>query len=105
MFDKLEKVKQRYNEIAELLNKPETVNNQKEYRKLSKEYSDLTEIVNAYDEYIKVKRQLEENKKLLYETSDAEMKELAAAEQEDLQSRFDKLEADIKELLVPKDPN
>ena len=105
MFDKLEKVKQRYNEIAELLNKPETANDQKEFRRLSKEYSDLTDIVNAYDEYIKVKAQLEENKKLLYETNDAEMKELAASEQEELQNRFDKLEAEIKELLVPKDPN
>ncbi len=105
MFDKLEKVKERYNEIAELLNKPETANDQKEFRRLSKEYSDLTDIVNAYDEYIKVKHQLEENKKLLYETNDAEMKELAASEQEELQARFERLEADIKELLVPKDPN
>lgn len=105
MFDKLEKVKERYNEIAELLNKPETVNDQKEFRRLSKEYSDLTDIVNAYEEYMKVKHELEENKKLLYETNDADMKELAAAEQESLQQRFDKLEADIKELLVPKDPN
>lgn len=105
MFDKLEKVKERYNEIAELLNKPETANDQKEFRRLSKEYSDLTDIVNAYEEYVKVKHQLEENKKLLYETSDSEMKELAATEQEELQNRFDKIEADIKELLVPKDPN
>lgn len=105
MFDKLEKVKQRYNEIADLLNKPDAANDQKEFRRLSKEYSDLTDIVNAYDEYIRVKAQLEENKKLLYETNDAEMKDLAASEQEELQGRFDKLEADIKELLVPKDPN
>lgn len=105
MFDKLEKVKERYNEISELLNKPETANDQKEFRRLSKEYADLTEIVNAYDEYSKVKHQLEENKKLLYETNDSEMKELAAAEQEALQKRFDELEAEIKELLVPKDPN
>lgn len=105
MFDKLEKVKERFNEISELLNKPETANDQKEFRRLSKEYSDLTEIVNAYDEYNKVKKLLEENKKLLYETSDSEMKELASAEQEELQKRFDELEAEIKELLVPKDPN
>ena len=105
MFDKLEKVKQRYHEIAELLNKPEAANDQREFRRLSKEYSDLTDIVNAYDEYIKVKSELEVNKKLLYETNDADMKELAAAEQEDLQNRFDRLESEIKELLVPKDPN
>ena len=105
MFDKLEKVKQRYSEIAELLNKPETAADQNEFRRLSKEYSDLTDIVNAYNSYIKVKSQLEENKKLLFETTDSELKELAAAEQEDLQNKFDKLEAEIKELLVPKDPN
>jgi peptide chain release factor 1 len=51
MFDKLEKVKQRFIEIAELLNKPETASDQKEFRKLSKEYSDLPHC-NAYDEYI-----------------------------------------------------
>lgn len=105
MFDKLEKVKQRYHEIAELLNKPETIKDQNEFRRLSKEYSDLTDIVNAYDEYVKVKSQLEVNKKLLFETNDADMKELAAAEQEELQGKFDKIEAEIKELLVPKDPN
>src|SRR4030095_8266736 len=105
MFDKLEKVKERYNEIAELLNKPETVSDQKEFRKLSKEYSDLTEIVNAFDDYNKIKQQLEENKKLLYDTSDAEMKELAIAEREELESKFTELESLLKELLVPKDPN
>ena len=105
MFDKLEKVKERYNEIAELLNKPETISDQREFRKLSKEYSDLTEIVNAYDEYNRIKKLVEENKQLLYSTNDAEMKELALAEQEELQNKFDKLEAEIKELLIPKDPN
>ena len=105
MFDKLEKVKQRYNEIAELLNKPDAMNDQKEYIKLSKEYSDLTEIVNAYDEYIRIKEEAEKNKKLLYETSDAEMKELAKAEEEELASKTEKLESKLKELLVPKDPN
>ncbi|HEY3250463.1 MAG TPA: peptide chain release factor 1 [Ignavibacteria bacterium] len=105
MFDKLEKVKQRYNEIAELLNKPETMSDQKEFRRLSKEYSDLTEIVNAYDEYNSIKQQLEENKKLLYETSDSEMKELAIAEKEELEGKFTEFENLIKELLVPKDPN
>lgn len=105
MFDKLEKVKQRYNEIAELLNKPETVNNQKEFRKLSKEYSELSDLVNTYEEYVKVKQQFEDNKKLLYETSDAELKTLAESENEELQNRIEKLESEIKELLVPKDPN
>lgn len=105
MFDKLKKVTTRYNEIAELLSRPDAANDQREYRRLSKEYSDLTEIVTKFDEYEKTKTRLEENKKLLYETADAEMKELASAEQEELQQAFEKLEAEIKELLVPKDPN
>jgi peptide chain release factor 1 len=105
MFDKLEKVKQRYIEIAELLNKPDAMSNQKEYIKLSKEYSDLTEIVNAYDKYTKLKADIEKNKQLLYDTNDAEMKELAKTEEEELAGRMERLESELKELLVPKDLN
>lgn len=105
MFDKLEKVKERYNEIGELLNKPDAVNDQKEFRKLSKEFSDLTEIVNAYDEYNKTKSSLEETKQLLYDTNDSEMKEMAKAEYDELEQKLTKLETELKELLVPKDPN
>ena len=105
MFDKLEKVKDRYNEIADLLNKPETIANQREFRRLSKEYSDLSEIVKAYDEYNRIKLLVEENRKLLFENLDADMKELAKAEQEELDTKINALEFQIKELLVPKDPN
>jgi peptide chain release factor 1 len=105
MFDKLEKVKERYYEIAQLLNKPDAMNDQKEYIKLSKEYSDLTEIVNTYDKYCKVKENIEKNKKLLYDTDDPEMKELAKAEEEELAKKYEELETQLKELLVPKDPN
>jgi len=105
MFDKLEKVKERYNEIAELLNKPDAMNDQKEYIKLSKEYSALTEIVNDYDEYNRVKAEIEKNKQLSYETNDAGLKELARSEAEELEHKINKLEAGLKELLVPKDPN
>lgn len=105
MFDKLQKVKDRFNEIAELLNKSDIVSNQKEYIKLSKEYSDLTEIVNSFDEYKRITDSLEQNKKLLFDTSDAEMKELAKAEAEELESKRMVLELKLKDLLVPKDPN
>ena len=59
MFEKLDKVKSRYEEISELLSKPEVANDQNEYRKLTKEYSDLSEIVTAYDKYIEIKIELE----------------------------------------------
>ncbi len=105
MFDKLEKVKSRYAEIAELLNKPEIASDQKEFTKLSKEYSALTDIVNAYNEYILVKENFENTKQLSYETNDNEMRELAKTELEQIESNINRLEALLKELLVPKDPN
>lgn len=104
MFEKLEKVKSRYHEISGLLSEPDITNNQDEFRKLSKEYSDLEDIVNAYDNYLNTKKQVEENKALLFETNDAELKELAKSEQEILEGKLSEIEKEIKELLVPKDP-
>ncbi len=105
MFEKLNKVKERYQEISDLLNLPETVNDQKEYRKLSKEYSDLTEVVNAYDKYLALKKEYEDNKDLMYNSGEAEMKELAKEELERLEPEIANQEEIIKELLIPKDPN
>jgi len=105
MFEKLDKAKSRYEEISELLSKPEITNDQNEYRKLTKEYSDLGEIVTAYDKYIEIKTELEKNKKLLFDTKDIELKELAKEEQETLESKLSEIEKEIKELLIPKDPN
>lgn len=104
MFDKLEKVKARYNELADLLSKPEVTNDTNEYRKLTKEYSDLQELVETFEEYKVVKKDLEENRQLFLDTTDAEMKEMAKEEQENLESKFNALEAKLKELIVPKDP-
>ncbi|MGA2667369.1 MAG: peptide chain release factor 1 [Ignavibacteria bacterium] len=105
MFDRLEKVKERYNEIAGLLNKPDAMSDQKEYIKLSKEYSELTEIINTYDNYNKIKQDLENTKQLIYDTNDSEMKELAKAEELELSEKLHLIGETLKELLVPKDPN
>lgn len=104
MFEKLEKVKSRYHEIAELLAKEGITNDQNEFRKLSREYSGLEDIVNAYNNYLQIKKEVEENRKLLFETNDTEMKELAKAEQDELGIKLDEVEKEIKELLIPKDP-
>lgn len=104
MFDKLEKVKARYNELADLLSKPEVTNDTNEYRKLTKEYADLQELVETFDEYKSTKTNAEENKKLMFETTDAEMKEMAKEEQDSLEAKLEELEAKLKELIVPKDP-
>lgn len=104
MFEKLEKVKERYGQIAEQLLEPSVTSNQDQFRKLSKEYSDLGVLVEAYDKYLLIKRQSEENRNLLFSTNDAELKEMARAEQEDIEGRLEETEIHIKELLVPKDP-
>ncbi|MFZ1321005.1 MAG: peptide chain release factor 1 [Ignavibacteria bacterium] len=104
MFEKLEKVKSRYHEISDLLSDPATSGDQTEIIKLSKEYSGLEDIVNAYNNYLNTKKELEDNKQLLFETSDQEMKELARQEQEILENKLSDVEAEIKELLIPEDP-
>jgi peptide chain release factor 1 len=105
MFDRLEKVKERYNEIAELLNKPEAMSDQKEFIRLSKEYSGLSEIIETYDEYNRLKKDLENTKQLIYNTNDTEMKELAKTEELELENKLHQIEETLKELLVPEDPN
>lgn len=105
MLDKLQKVKDRYNEISDLLSKLETINDQNEFRKLSKEYSDLTDVVNAYDSYLSIKKEYDENKDLMYNSGDFELKELAKEEVERLEPLLFESENYIKELLIPKDPN
>lgn len=104
MFDRLEKVKERYAELARLLAEPDVINNQKKYRELSKEYSDLTDIVSAYNNYNETKKLAEENKQLLYNTDNAELKEMAKVEQEEIEAKLLAIENEIRELLIPKDP-
>jgi len=104
MFKKLEKVKSRYHEIADLLATPDITNDQNEFRKLSKEYSGLEDIVNSYDNYLQINKDIETNKQLLFDTTDGDMRELVREEQEELENKLSKIEKDIKELLIPKDP-
>mgnify|MGYP001159294798 FL=1 len=104
MFDKLEKVKARYNELADLLSKPEVTNDTNQYRKLTKEYADLQELVETFEQYKLTKISLEENRQLFLDTIDTEMKEMAREEQESLESKLAGIESKLKELIVPKDP-
>lgn len=104
MFNKLEKVKERYQEISDLLSKPDIINDQNEFRKLSKEYSDLTDVVNAYNHYLKLKKEYDENYDLMYNSGDAELKEMAKEEVDRLTVEIEQSETVIKEFLVPKDP-
>ncbi|MDE7432222.1 MAG: peptide chain release factor 1 [Lachnospiraceae bacterium] len=105
MFDKLDDLLRRYEELMLELNDPSIANDQQRFRKLMKEQSDLTPIVEAYKEYKKCKETIEESLMILDEESDEEMKELAKEELNEAKSRVEELEKQLKILLLPKDPN
>ena len=105
MFDKLEDILIRYDEIMNALNEPDVTNDQVRFRKLMKEQSDLTPIVEAYKEYKQCKQNIEDSLAMLDEETDEEMKELAKEELNDSKARVEELEQKLKILLLPKDPN
>jgi peptide chain release factor 1 len=103
MLDKLESIKDKYLRVEEQLSDPEVIADQQRFRKLNKEYSDLKEIVQAFDSYKSNKLQLEEVRQMVKQETDPEIKALAQAELEALQEREPELEQQLKMLLLPKD--
>lgn len=104
MFDKIEELARRHQELEALLADPTVLSNQIEFRKLNREHSELSPLVAAYRAYRKVLTEIADNRELL-EEPDEEIREMAEAEIEQLEVRKDELEGDIKVLLLPKDPN
>lgn len=105
MFDKLEDLLIRFEEIMGELNEPDVTSNQARFRALMKEQSDLTPIVEAYREYKKCTQDIEDSLMMLEEESDAEMKEMLKEELGAAKDRVQELEQELKILLLPKDPN
>lgn len=105
MFDKLEDLLIRFEEILSELNEPTVVNNQERFRKLMKEQNDLQPLVDAYTEYKKCKKDVDDSLAILEEESDEEMRELAKEEMNESKERIEELEQELKILLLPKDPN
>jgi peptide chain release factor 1 len=105
MFDRLEDLLIRFEEIMSELNEPTVADDQNRFRKLMKEQSDLTPIVEAYKEYKAAKQSVEDSLTMLEEESDEEMRELAKEELNDSKARIEELEHELKILLLPKDPN
>ncbi len=105
MFDRLEDLLIRYEELMSELSEPDVANNPERFRKLMKEQSDLTPIVEAYKEYKQCKQNIEDSLAMLDEETDEEMKELAKEELNDSKARVEELEQKLKILLLPKDPN
>ncbi len=105
MFDKLEDLLIRFEEIMGELGEPSVANNQDRFRKLMKEQSDLTPIVNAYKEYKKCGQDVEDSLAMLEEESDGDMREMLKDELNAAKKRIEELEDELKILLLPKDPN
>jgi len=102
MFEKLEAVEKRYDELTQMISDPAVIANQSEWQKLMKEHANIEEIVLKFREYKKVKQSMEEAQELM---QDPEMKELAEAEYYSAKDELPKIEEELKFLLIPKDPD
>ncbi|BAI79612.1 peptide chain release factor RF-1 [Deferribacter desulfuricans SSM1] len=103
MFHKLEEVLEKYNILTEKLSDPNIMSDNKTYQQIAKEHAELKPIVEKYQEYKKINEDIEEAKQIL-ESGDKELKELAEMELEEGKEKLEKIENELKLLLVPKDP-
>ena len=102
MFDKLEAVEARYEELTKLISDPEVIANQTEWQKLIKEHSSIEEVVLKFREYKKEKQRMDDAKEMM---EDKELKELAEADYYEAKENLPHIEDELKALLIPKDPN
>ncbi|MFC1730098.1 peptide chain release factor 1 [candidate division KSB1 bacterium] len=105
MFDKLKAIAERYEQLNELMGDPAVVENQKKYIEITKEHSDISPVVKAYRDYLKVSNELEDTENLFCDSDDPEMRELAKEEIEQLKERHEQIVSALQSLLAPKDPN
>jgi peptide chain release factor 1 len=104
MLEKLQIVKQRFDEVSDLIIQPDIITDQKRYVQLNKEYKDLRLLMDKRQEYIELTNNIEEAEEILSDGSDAEMVDMAKLQLEEAKTRIPALEEEIKFLLVPKDP-
>lgn len=102
MFEKLEAVEKRYEELTKMISDPEVISNQAEWQKLMKEHASIEDVVLKFREYKKVKEAMNEAKEMM---EDKELKELAEAEYYEAKEQLPKIEEELKFLLIPKDPD
>ena len=104
MLEKIEIIKQRFDEVSDLIIQPDIISNQKRYIKISKEYKDLKKILDRGQLYKTLESNIEEAQEIIADGSDPEMVEMAKIELEEAKGQLPKLEEEIKVLLIPKDP-
>ncbi len=105
MTEKLEDIGLRFEEVGQLLAQPETVKDIKKYSRLSKEYRDLEKIVIKYNALKEARKHLQQAKEVLEKEKDPDMRDFAKMEIDELQTKIEKLADELKDLLIPKDPN
>lgn len=105
MFDKLEFIEDKYEDISAKIADPEIIGEQSLWQRYMKEHADITPIVLAYRKYKEAKKGLEEAKDILNTENDEELREMAKMEVNDLEEQIDTLSIELKKLLIPKDPN
>lgn len=105
MIEKLEEIKHRFEEVGQLLVQPDIISDMKKYSQLNKEYKDLNKIVEKYETYRNVLANLSSAKEVLDTEKDPEFREMAKSEIDELNPKKEGLEEDLKQMLIPKDPN
>ena len=104
MLDRLQYVKQRFDEISDLIIQPDVIADQKRYVQLNQEYKSLNALVQKREEYINLDANIKEAQEIIADGSDAEMVEMAKMQLEEAKERLPELEEEIKFMLIPKDP-
>ena len=105
MFERLDQIEARYDELTHALASPEVINDSAKYQKTAKAHAELSEMVEKYREYKDLKKGIAESRSLLADEKDPEMRTYAEEELASLEGRVGKVEEDLKVLLLPKDPN
>src|SRR5437016_6266935 len=105
MFERLNQIEKRYEELTQALASPETISDSAKYQKTAKAHSEITEMVGKYREFKDLKQGIEESKTIIADETDAELREYAQEELTRLEERLAQVEEELKVLLLPKDPN
>lgn len=105
MLAKLQQLEDRYEELGELISDPEIINNQSEWQKYTKAHATLSDVVAAFQEYKDTLNKIQENRNMLEDKLEADFRELVELDLTELKAKKEKLEGDLKILLLPKDPN
>src|SRR5215472_9383677 len=105
MFERLEQIEARYEELTQALASPETISDSAKYQKTAKAHSEITPVVEKYREYKDLKRGIAESRAMLADESDPDLRAYAQEELERLEPRVVEAEQELKVLLLPKDPN